>query len=304
MRAALPSGDLICWRAGRPTVSRRDLALVECDGGSIINKYDGIATGAITPSGAPFVPIEVTYRSDQTFTITPDLHSSIMDVIVDGLSVGRVTSYTFNNVTSNHNIIAVFITSPRISASAGANGSISPAGDSELAYGSSIAYTIAPSPGYHIADVLVDAVSQGAVSSYSFSNVIAAHTIAASFAATALNTVIDVTPDTLNLKSQSDKNAISAYIELPNGYDVRQIDVSTVRMKINGKVISAQAAPASVGDYDADGVPDLAVKFDRQAVINALSGRIGNVDLTISGQLVGGPQFSGSDTLKVIGPGK
>ena len=36
------------------------------------------------------------------------------------------------------------------------------------------AYTITPSTGYHVADVLVDSVSVGAVSTYTFSNVTAA----------------------------------------------------------------------------------------------------------------------------------
>ncbi len=34
---------------------------------------------------------------------------SIEDVLVDGSSVGAVSSYTFNNVTSNHTISASFM---------------------------------------------------------------------------------------------------------------------------------------------------------------------------------------------------
>jgi len=43
-------------------------------------------------------------------------------------------------------------------------------------------FTITPDTGYHIADVVVDGVFQGAVSSYTFTNIHAAHTITASFA--------------------------------------------------------------------------------------------------------------------------
>ena len=41
----------------------------------------------------------VNYGADQTFTITPDACYHIADVLVDGVSVGAVTSYTFTNVT-------------------------------------------------------------------------------------------------------------------------------------------------------------------------------------------------------------
>src|SRR5439155_12373445 len=82
-----------------------------------------------------------------------------------------------------HTIAASFaIDTYSIAASAGANGSISPAGSVSVDCGSSQTFTIAPAACHHIADVLVDGVSVGAVSSYTFSNVTAAHTIAASFA--------------------------------------------------------------------------------------------------------------------------
>ena len=48
-------------------------------------------------------------------------------------------------------------------------------------YGADQTFTIDPDPGYVIDDVLVDDVSVGAVASYTFNNVIADHTIRASF---------------------------------------------------------------------------------------------------------------------------
>ncbi len=72
-----------------------------------------------------------------------------------------------------------------ITASAGANGSISPSGAVVLSPGANQTFTITPSssPCYNIEDVLVDGVSVGAVSSYTFNNVSANHTISASFVA-------------------------------------------------------------------------------------------------------------------------
>jgi len=68
-----------------------------------------------------------------------------------------------------------------ITASAGANGSISPSGSISLGYGSSQAFTITPGTGYQVANVLVDGNSAGAVTTYTFSNIAGNHTISATF---------------------------------------------------------------------------------------------------------------------------
>jgi hypothetical protein len=62
------------------------------------------AGGTISPSGA----VSVADGSDQTFTITADPGYHVVDVRVDGVSVGAVTSYAFTNVTANHTISATF----------------------------------------------------------------------------------------------------------------------------------------------------------------------------------------------------
>src|SRR5204863_1385023 len=69
-----------------------------------------------------------------------------------------------------------------ITASAGANGSISPSGIVSVPPGGTQAFTIAPNSCHHVADVLVDGASVGAVTSFSFTSVAANHTIAATFA--------------------------------------------------------------------------------------------------------------------------
>lgn len=68
-----------------------------------------------------------------------------------------------------------------IKASAGAGGSISPAGEITVAKGSSRTYTIKPQSGYAIKDVVVDGVSMGAKQVYTFPNITGNHTITASF---------------------------------------------------------------------------------------------------------------------------
>ena len=71
-----------------------------------------------------------------------------------------------------------------ISATAGAGGSISPSGSVFVAEGSDKVFTITPNSGYHIADVQVDGISVGAVSTYTFTDVVANHTISATFQST------------------------------------------------------------------------------------------------------------------------
>ena len=60
--------------------------------------------GAIDPEGAVTVP----KGKSETFTITPDSGYRIKDVLVDGKSVGAVSTYTFENVVDNHTIHATF----------------------------------------------------------------------------------------------------------------------------------------------------------------------------------------------------
>ncbi len=69
-----------------------------------------------------------------------------------------------------------------ITATAGNGGSISPSGAVTVKSGGSQTFTISPSTGYHIADVTVDGVSNGAIASYTFTNIKANHTISATFA--------------------------------------------------------------------------------------------------------------------------
>ena len=68
-----------------------------------------------------------------------------------------------------------------ISASAGANGSIYPSGSVSVGYLGMKTFQITPNSGYKVASVLVDGASVGAVTSYIFDNVVANHTISASF---------------------------------------------------------------------------------------------------------------------------
>jgi hypothetical protein len=123
-------------------------------------------------------------------------------------------------------------------------------------------------------------------------------------------TVIDFDPDTLNLKSKGE--VVTVYIELPEGYDAGQIDVSSIIL--NGTV-PALTKPTEIGDYDDDGIPDLMVKFDRASVIALFAGKTvpGDYAIEVTGTWAGmdacmmmmrmaGIRFKGTATITVISP--
>ena len=122
---------------------------------------------------------------------------------------------------------------------------------------------------------------------------------------------VDINPKTLNLKSNG--TWITVYIELPEGYDVEDINVSTVLLE---NIVPAETNPKYgfaknpvIKDRDGDGIPELMVKFDRQAVIDCILPKLNHmapppaknyVDLKITGKLIDGTEFYGIGTIRVI----
>jgi len=84
--------------------------------------------GTISPPGN----ILITCGGSQCFTITPNVNNKIADVLVDGVSVGPLSSYCFSNVSANHSISASFAPYTLVTV-------IQPNGGEVLASGSSYA---------------------------------------------------------------------------------------------------------------------------------------------------------------------
>ena len=109
-----------------------------------------------------------------------------------------------------------------------------------------------------------------------------------------VNIIFDFDPDTINL--QANGQYVTAYIELPEGFDISQIDVSSVRLN---ESVAALLKPIEVGDYDIDGIADLMVKFDCAHVAEVLEA--GRQVVTLTGRLADGTLFAGLDTIRVMG---
>jgi hypothetical protein len=136
----------------------------------------GTGTGTVTtnPSGTIFNAGTVV-----TLTATPDVSSTFA-----GWSGGVSGTSPTVSLTMNGDIAVTATFALRtytITATAGPNGSISPQGTVTVGYGANQSFTITPNPCYEVANVTIDGASVGAVTSYTFNNVTANHTLNASF---------------------------------------------------------------------------------------------------------------------------
>jgi hypothetical protein len=115
---------------------------------------------------------------------------------------------------------------------------------------------------------------------------------------------------TLSLRGEA--GFLPCYLELPRGNRAADIDVASVLLD---GAVPAELGETSVGDYDFDGVDDRLIKFRRDAVFSAVE-KAGSasesaptmsrglqpgdlVEVSISGSLLDGVLFSGTDVVKI-----
>jgi len=111
-----------------------------------------------------------------------------------------------------------------------------------------------------------------------------------------IKATVIIHPRSLNLKSEG--RWITASIEFEEGFDVRDINVSSI--KLNNTVPVDLTAPMEFSGST------LIVKFDREAVETLILNELGQPDkfssatLTLTGKLKDGTTFTGNDTIKTI----
>lgn len=144
-----------------------------------------------------------------------------------GNGFANLSSGTYNiKVRSNASCVIDYSANPividavpgpfTIMADQGLHGTILPAGTVAVNCGYSKTYSIIPLPCYNIADVIVDGVSVGSVSSYTFDDVATDHTIYASFTAAAAVTPVIHGPANVCAYAASGGQAIYTVDSIPN----------------------------------------------------------------------------------------
>ena len=132
------------------------------------------------------------YAQGETVTITAGAAPSgqqfkewevVSGTITLASSTSETTTFTMpaEAVSVKANYEAIPVTGYTITATAGANGSITPSGAVGVAAGGSQTFTISPSSGYVIDTLKVDGLEVTATTSYTFSDVKANHTIEVTF---------------------------------------------------------------------------------------------------------------------------
>jgi hypothetical protein len=245
--------------------------------------------GSISPSGS----VSVNHGASQTFTITPNTNYGVASVLVDGNSVGVVTTYTFTNVTANRTIAATFaINTFTVTALApGGNGTIV-CDPTSVSYGGSSQCTITPSAGYKLeslTDNNTDVLGSVSNNIYTISNVISGHTLIASFA---VNTsvpiaVASVSSGSINSGSSltishttsgSDRLMLVGVSLRPtsNNYSVASITYNGVALTKVGSVVRKSAARTEIWRLIAPptGTSNVVITFNSSVTSGAVAGVI------------------------------
>ena len=94
----------LCGTGDESGYTTTNFTTPQCGVTSYIITASATQGGAIAPSGQ----ISVVSGGSQTFTMTPDSGYALISLLVDGNEEGTPAVYSFNNVTNNHTIHAVF----------------------------------------------------------------------------------------------------------------------------------------------------------------------------------------------------
>lgn len=156
-----------------------------------------IITASFEGKGAVIPPagrIPVAEGLGQKFNFEPAECYEMTDLIVDGVSVGVTHSHTFENVSKDHTVHAIFTLKKEchatteneparyhINATSEGNGSVIPSGKVLLSEGRTQKFTIEPAKCYAVADVIINGMSVGAIQHFTFENIQTSYSIHAVF---------------------------------------------------------------------------------------------------------------------------
>jgi hypothetical protein len=147
------------------TVTFKRIFSIEANAGS---------NGFITDSGINFTDSAET----QSYTFFPNTGYKVDSVVVNGIKVDSITSYTFSNVITDQSIRVTFTPIVyTINSQTNSNGSTNPSNNVSVIYGNDQRIFFTPNSGYFVDSVLVDDIPVDSITGYTFSNVTANHTV-------------------------------------------------------------------------------------------------------------------------------
>jgi len=153
------------WSDGVLTAARTDAAVtgnITVTASFAINtltiQVSKTGDGQVSPLGTQ----SVDWGSNTTFTFTPGSGKRVGNVLVDGVPLGPLPSYTFSNIQASHVLSVVFDTAGRLTVAGvpSALGSVAPK-QSFVVPGACHLVYITPNRGHHVTDILINGVSLG-----------------------------------------------------------------------------------------------------------------------------------------------
>ena len=213
--------------------------------------------GTITPSGTQIV----NYGAEVVYTINANEGYYIAETSIDGVT----TSYTqddamntldvpFTNINDNHEVVVAFLPYMYTITTAvdGGNGYINDVYDSlteTVQYGTNLIFTFDAEDNYQVADVVIDGVSMGAITSYEFINITENHNVVVSFeaimytlTATSNTEGCTITPATTTVQAGSD---VAYTLTVANGYHL-------VNVMANGEEVVVTNNAFTISDVQSD----------------------------------------------------
>jgi subtilisin family serine protease len=206
-------------------------------------------TASAGPGGsiAPVGVVPVVEGASQAFSIQPAGGNHVLDVLVDGASVGSDTTYTFTGVTANHTIAASFSADLfTLTATAGAGGAVTRLPDlASYPYGTGVTVTAVPDSGWAFTAWSGDTTTTGNPLALL---IVANRTMAAAFADTAPPAVQVLAPNGWLVLSIGDLLTLS-WSALDNAA-VTRVDLLLSRTGAGGAYDSIATAVPNTGSYE------------------------------------------------------
>jgi len=239
--------------------------------------------GALQPTGA----VAVAHGANQTFTIAAAAGCRLAEVLVDGVSQGAVNSYTFNNVTADHAILARFAAQTyTIRTSLSGRGRLTPGGAVTVNAGQDQTFAIDPDPQWRVAEVLIDGATQGVLSSYTFRSVAADHALQVRFAPESPVLADRTPPKVVNVSPRPDavQTPLNALVVLHVIDTGAGVDPNTVLVRVDDQTVyqggaAECASPAGAcrrtggnSDYAFTFQPARSFAFEQRVTVSVSAG--------------------------------